>query len=238
LKSKPAASRARRAWSLKPSQNRYTQDPRRAYARAEIAQPLPTKLAHRHGNPLDAQAFDTRFRSGVQVGGICNWRRPQRPNNARSTSASLMVQVSVSARYRRRPRQVRCDHQSKRKMQITSVRRGFGENCVAAGAPDLAGDTIRIEHPSTLPHVFRDRGHDRNGWLAVGARHLDFRNCCLCQNLGLDVVDRPIGDFMMKADVFVFTDATRATTPRRVIQVDNGFSSAAVRNRSSQRNTA
>ncbi len=35
-----------------------------------------TKLAHRHGNPLDAQAFDTR----VQVwpcrsGGICNWQR-------------------------------------------------------------------------------------------------------------------------------------------------------------------
>jgi len=35
-----------------------------------------TKLAHRHGNLLDAQAFDTR----VQVwpcrsGGICNWKR-------------------------------------------------------------------------------------------------------------------------------------------------------------------
>jgi hypothetical protein len=35
-----------------------------------------TKLAHRHGSPLDAQAFDTR----VQVwpcrsGGICNWKR-------------------------------------------------------------------------------------------------------------------------------------------------------------------
>jgi hypothetical protein len=35
-----------------------------------------TKLAHRHGNPLDAQAFDAR----VQVwpcrsGGICNWKR-------------------------------------------------------------------------------------------------------------------------------------------------------------------
>ena len=34
------------------------------------------KVAHRHGNPLDAQAFDTR----VQVwpcksGGICNWKR-------------------------------------------------------------------------------------------------------------------------------------------------------------------
>jgi len=35
-----------------------------------------TKLAHRRGNPLNAQAFDTR----VQVwpcrsGGICNWKR-------------------------------------------------------------------------------------------------------------------------------------------------------------------
>lgn len=35
-----------------------------------------TRLARRHGNPLDAQAFDTR----VQVwpcrsGGICNWKR-------------------------------------------------------------------------------------------------------------------------------------------------------------------
>jgi hypothetical protein len=35
-----------------------------------------THLAHRHGNPLDAQAFDAR----VQVwpcrsGGICNWKR-------------------------------------------------------------------------------------------------------------------------------------------------------------------
>ena len=35
-----------------------------------------TKLARRHGNPLDAQAFDTR----IQVwpctsGGICNWKR-------------------------------------------------------------------------------------------------------------------------------------------------------------------
>jgi hypothetical protein len=36
-----------------------------------------TRLAHRHGNPLDAQAFDTR----IQVwpckssGGICDWKR-------------------------------------------------------------------------------------------------------------------------------------------------------------------
>jgi len=45
--------------------------------RAEKPRVAPrTKLAHRHGNPLDAQAFDAR----VQVwpcksGGICNWKR-------------------------------------------------------------------------------------------------------------------------------------------------------------------
>jgi len=38
---------------------------------------LPTKLAHRHGNPLDAQAFDTRIQVWpCKSGGICNWRRP------------------------------------------------------------------------------------------------------------------------------------------------------------------
>ena len=48
-----------------------------AHARAEKPRGAArTKLARRHGNPLDAQAFDTR----VQVwpcksGGICNWKR-------------------------------------------------------------------------------------------------------------------------------------------------------------------
>jgi hypothetical protein len=47
------------------------------HARAEKPRgAVRTKLARRHGNPLDAQAFDTR----VQVwpcrsGGICNWKR-------------------------------------------------------------------------------------------------------------------------------------------------------------------
>jgi hypothetical protein len=36
-----------------------------------------TKLARRHGNPLDAQAFDTRIQVWpCQSGGICNWQRP------------------------------------------------------------------------------------------------------------------------------------------------------------------
>ena len=35
-----------------------------------------TKLARRHGNPLDAQAFDTRIQVWpCQSGGICNWKR-------------------------------------------------------------------------------------------------------------------------------------------------------------------
>jgi hypothetical protein len=36
-----------------------------------------TKLAGRHGNPLDAQAFDTRVQIWpCRSGGICNWQRP------------------------------------------------------------------------------------------------------------------------------------------------------------------
>lgn len=35
-----------------------------------------TKLAHRHGNPLNAQAMDTRIQTWpCRSGGICNWKR-------------------------------------------------------------------------------------------------------------------------------------------------------------------
>jgi hypothetical protein len=35
-----------------------------------------TKLARHHGNPLDAQAFDTRIQAWpCKSGGICNWKR-------------------------------------------------------------------------------------------------------------------------------------------------------------------
>jgi hypothetical protein len=35
-----------------------------------------TRLARRHGNPLDAQAFDTRIQVWpCKSGGICNWQR-------------------------------------------------------------------------------------------------------------------------------------------------------------------
>jgi hypothetical protein len=50
---------------------------RTVHARAE--KPLGavrTKLARRHGNPLDAQAFDTRIQVWpCRSGGICNWKR-------------------------------------------------------------------------------------------------------------------------------------------------------------------
>jgi hypothetical protein len=36
----------------------------------------PTKMARRHTNPLDAQAFDTRIQVWpCKSGGICNWQR-------------------------------------------------------------------------------------------------------------------------------------------------------------------
>ena len=38
--------------------------------------PARTKLARRHGNPLDAQASDTRIQVWpCRSGGICNWQR-------------------------------------------------------------------------------------------------------------------------------------------------------------------
>jgi hypothetical protein len=52
-------------------------EPKVAHARP--AQPrgaARTKLAHRHGNPLDAQARDTRIQTWpCRSGGICNWQR-------------------------------------------------------------------------------------------------------------------------------------------------------------------
>jgi hypothetical protein len=48
-------------------------------AHMHAAKPLGaarTKLARRHGNPLDAQAFDTRIQVWpCRSGGICDWKR-------------------------------------------------------------------------------------------------------------------------------------------------------------------
>jgi hypothetical protein len=47
-----------------------------AHARAEKPRGAArTKLARRHGNPLDAQAFDTRIQTWpCKSGGICGWK--------------------------------------------------------------------------------------------------------------------------------------------------------------------
>jgi len=46
--------------------------PRLAKARSAVR----TRLAQSHGNPLDAQAFDTRIQVWpCRSGGICNWKR-------------------------------------------------------------------------------------------------------------------------------------------------------------------
>ena len=54
----------------------HVSEPKVAHARP--AQPrgaARTKLAHRHGNPLDAQAMDTRIQTWpCRSGGICNWK--------------------------------------------------------------------------------------------------------------------------------------------------------------------
>jgi hypothetical protein len=48
-----------------------------AHMRAEKPRrPVRTRLARRHRNPLDAQAFDTRIQVWpCKSGGICNWQR-------------------------------------------------------------------------------------------------------------------------------------------------------------------
>jgi hypothetical protein len=49
-------------------------------AHPDVKKPQHTaraRLAHRHGNPLDAQASDTRIQVWpCRSGGICNWSRP------------------------------------------------------------------------------------------------------------------------------------------------------------------
>ncbi|MGX4806296.1 hypothetical protein [Bradyrhizobium guangdongense] len=53
-------------------------EPEPKVAHAKRVQPrgaARTKLAHRHGNPLDAQAMDTRIQTWpCRSGGICNWK--------------------------------------------------------------------------------------------------------------------------------------------------------------------
>ena len=52
-------------------------EPKAAHARnAQPRGAARAKLAHRRGNPLDAQAMDTRIQTWpCRTGGICNWKR-------------------------------------------------------------------------------------------------------------------------------------------------------------------
>ena len=50
---------------------------RKQHARVQNPQvPTRTRLAHRHGNPLDAQAMDTRIQAWpCKSGAICKWKQ-------------------------------------------------------------------------------------------------------------------------------------------------------------------
>jgi hypothetical protein len=58
--------------SVKPDVEKTRAEPQRAAAHVNAR----AKLAKRHGNPLDAQATDTRIQTWpCRSGGICNWHR-------------------------------------------------------------------------------------------------------------------------------------------------------------------
>jgi hypothetical protein len=49
---------------------------RAAHPRGAVSTRLARRLGNSHGNPLDAQAFDTRIQVWpCRSGGICNWQR-------------------------------------------------------------------------------------------------------------------------------------------------------------------
>lgn len=51
-------------------------EPKAAQARPAQRGQARAKLTHRRGNPLDAQAMDTRIQTWpCRSGGICNWKR-------------------------------------------------------------------------------------------------------------------------------------------------------------------
>jgi len=58
--------------SVKPDVEKPSAEPQRAAAHGNAR----VKLARRHGNPLDAQATDTRIQTWpCRTGGICYWQR-------------------------------------------------------------------------------------------------------------------------------------------------------------------
>jgi hypothetical protein len=73
---------------VEPAQTEKENTTRVAHVRREVSTPVAharaekprgagrVKLARRHGNPLDAQALDTRIQVWpCNTGGICNWKR-------------------------------------------------------------------------------------------------------------------------------------------------------------------
>src|SRR5258708_27453957 len=63
--------------------------------------------------------------------------------------------------------------------------------------------------------------------LQIGARDRDFGNGGLRQNLGGDIVDRGVGDFMNEADVLVFAgDDARDDFAPGDLGIDNGLAPA------------
>jgi len=63
--------------------------------------------------------------------------------------------------------------------------------------------------------------------LQVGACHRDFGKGGLRQNLGGDVIDRGLGDFVYKADVLVFAGSdSRDDFPPGDLGIDDGLAPA------------
>jgi hypothetical protein len=66
-------------WPRLPVRNAHVAKPKPQIAKTSAEPPRAaarTKLAHRHGNPLDAQARDTRIQTWpCKSGGICGWQR-------------------------------------------------------------------------------------------------------------------------------------------------------------------
>jgi hypothetical protein len=62
---------------IRPTKNAQHRSTLVAHARVEKPKGAArTRLAHRHGNPLDAQAFDTRIQTWpCKSGGICDWQQ-------------------------------------------------------------------------------------------------------------------------------------------------------------------
>jgi hypothetical protein len=69
-------ARTHTSHTLKTREARAQVEKPRGAARTGLAGAARTRLAHRHSNPLDAEAFDRRIQVWpCQTGGICNWQR-------------------------------------------------------------------------------------------------------------------------------------------------------------------